>query len=347
MRATTKKKLRRLFRRKKRRRAGQAMRRRQRRSTAHKVAAVCLLLLLLASDVLVMEIVGRKDGVRDTEVLPAVEGATEAELRMIENAAAQAALNQSFAQRVQAQAVEMLSADGLLLAGQYYENAGSHKWAIVIHGYRGAGANMVGYAQRYYDAGYQVLAPDLRASGNSEGDYLGMGWLDKEDMLRWVGWICARDPDAQIVLHGVSMGAATAMMTAGLDTPAAVRAFVEDSGYTSVWELFRYAMWENWHLPTFPLLHTANGLVYLRAGYEFRTASALRQVKKCEKPMLFIHGDRDTFVPFAMLKRLYDAKPGTNKKMLVAEGAGHGQAALTLGEAYWQAVFDFLAENGL
>jgi hypothetical protein len=346
MRATTKKKLKRLFRRKKRRRAARAMRRRS-RGAAIRAVAVCLLLLLLASDVLVVRIVGRKDGVRDEETLPAAEGATEAELRMIENAAVQAALNQSFAQRVEAQPVEMLADDGLLLAGQYYENAGSHKWAIVIHGYHGTSANMVGYAQRYYDAGYQVLAPDLRASGDSEGDYLGMGWLDKEDMLRWVGWICARDPDAQIVLHGVSMGAATVMMTAGLDTPQAVRAFVEDSGYTSVWELFRYAMWENWHLPSFPLLHTANALVYLRAGYEFRTASALRQVQQCEKPMLFIHGDRDTFVPFAMLKRLYDAKPGTNKQMLVAEGAGHGQAALALGEEYWQTVFNFLAKNGL
>jgi hypothetical protein len=328
-------------------RAARQLRRRKRRSAARSLAVFCLLVLLIASDRLVLEIVGRKDDVRDRETLPAAEGASEAELRMLENAAVQAALNEAFAQQVTAQPVQMPSDDGLWLAGTYYQQEGSHKWAIVIHGYRGTSANMVSYAQRYYNAGYQVLAPDLRASGASEGDYLGMGWLDKEDMLRWVGWICARDPNAQIVLHGVSMGAATAMMTAGLETPRAVCAFVEDSGYTSVWELFRYELCENWRLPAFPLLYAANGLVLLRAGYEFRTASALEQVKRCTKPMLFIHGDKDTFVPYAMLRRLYDAKPGTNKQLLVAEGAGHGQAALALGDAYWKAVFDFLAENGL
>jgi hypothetical protein len=308
---------------------------------------IVLLVLLLASDWLVMQIVGRADGVQDSESLPEAENATAIELQMIENHAVQAALDEDFAMRVAPCAVHITSQDGLWLAGQYYENSSSHKWAIVVHGYHGTGTNMRSYAQRYYDAGYQVLVPDLRASGDSEGAYLGMGWLDKDDLLQWVEWILVRDPDAQIVMHGVSMGAAAVMMASGEETPDAVRAFVEDCGYTGVWELFTYEMHTRFHLPTFPLLYTANGIVWLRAGYEFRTASALEQVKKCEKPMLFIHGDQDDFVPYSMLQTLYDAKPGDNKQMLTAQGAGHGQSALVLGESYWQAVFGFLAENGL
>ena len=65
-----------------------------------------------------------------------------------------------------------------------------------------------------------------------------MGWLDREDILRWIDFILADDPQAEIVVHGISMGAATTMMTAGEDTPENVKVFIEDCGYTSVWDVF-------------------------------------------------------------------------------------------------------------
>ena len=86
--------------------------------------------------------------------------------------------------------------------------------------------------------GHERIAPDLRACGDSEGNFVGMGWLDRKDVLRWIDYIIQRDPDAEIVIHGISMGAATTMMTAGEDTPDNVKAFVEDCGYTSVWDVF-------------------------------------------------------------------------------------------------------------
>lgn len=322
----------------------------KRKKRAHRrLKAVVLLVaaLLLASDCLVTYAIGRVGDGTDRESLPAAEQANEIEARMIANHAAQAALTESFEARVEAATVRVTSGDGLWLAGRYYENPGSHRWAIVIHGYHGSSANMTGYAQRYYDAGYQVLAPDLRASGGSEGRYLGMGWLDRADILAWIDCILQWDPEARIVLHGISMGAATVMMTAGETTPDAVCAFVEDCGYTSVWDIFALEMREVLHLPVFPLLYTANAVAQVRAGYDFHAASAVEQVTKCEKPMLFIHGNLDDFVPFEMMQTLYDAKPGENKQMLVAAGAGHGQAALVLGEEYWAQVFAFLKQYGM
>lgn len=301
-------------------------------------------ILLLASDCLVTYALGRIGDGADHEILPAGEPANDVEARMLANWEAQAALTERFTTRVTAQTVRTTSNDGLWLAGRYYENPGSHRWVILIHGYHGTSANMVGYAQRYYDAGFQVLTPDLRACGASEGGYLGMGWLDRKDMLNWIECVLQWDPQAQIVLHGFSMGAATVMMTAGEPTPDAVCAFVEDCGYTSVWEIFAAEMWARLYLPPFPLLYTANAVAHVRAGYDFHEASALEQVAKCEKPMLFIHGNQDELVPFSMLQTLFDAKPGENKQMLVAAGAGHGQAALVLGEEYWAQVFAFLAQ---
>ncbi|MBO6015604.1 MAG: alpha/beta hydrolase [Lachnospiraceae bacterium] len=232
--------------------------------------------------------------------------------------------------------------DGLLLSGALYEQTGSHRWTIVIHGYRGDHHAMHAYIQRYHDAGYCVLAPDLRSCGESEGKHLGMGWPDRKDMLVWVAWILRRDPQARIILHGVSMGGATVMMTSGEETPDAVRAFVEDCGYTSVWDIFACELKYRFAVPRFPLLHTANALAKICVGYSFKEASALRQVKKCHKPMLFIHGTADDFVPFRMLDELYEAKPGTNKQKLVVRDAGHCRCERTLGEEYWKTVYAFL-----
>lgn len=64
-------------------------------------------------------------------------------------------------------------------------------------------------------------------------------------------------------------------------------------------------------------------------------------MQNCEKPMLFIHGTADDFIPYEMMGTLYNAKPGTNKATLTAEGAGHGEAMDVLGDTYWNTVFDF------
>ena len=178
----------------------------------------------------------------------------------------------------------------------------------------------------------------LRACGDSEGDYVGMGWLDRKDVLQWIDWVLAQDSEAEIVLHGVSMGAATTMMTAGEDTPEQVKVFVEDCGYTSVWDIFSSELKLRFGLPEFPILYTASATARAKAGYGFKEASALQQVQNCEKPMLFIHGTADDFIPYEMMGTLYNAKPGTNK---AAEGAGHGEAMDVLGDTYWNTVFDF------
>lgn len=252
-----------------------------------------------------------------------------------------------FVQSHPVETVTIQSNDDLNLNGFYYKNdeaADSHLWAVVIHGYRCDHTNMDEFSQRYYESGYQVLAPDLRACGESEGDYVGMGWLDRLDILSWIDWIIAQDPDAKIVLHGVSMGAATVMMTSGEEVPDHVKIFIEDCGYTSTWEIFASELNLRFHLPEFPLMQTANLIAQNKAGYNFKEASSLNAVSSCEKPMLFIHGTADDFIPYSMMEQLYEAKPGTNKAFLTAEGAGHAESLYLLGEKYWETVFDFIEQ---
>ncbi len=313
------------------------------------VAAIILVVAVVlggVSNYLVNYAIGRSGDGGDRDVALEVEQTAEGvEATIAANRAAFAEKTDAFLKEHPGEDVSITSDDGLTLHGVCYTNADAaadHRWAIALHGYRGDHTGALRMAIPYYEAGYQVLTPDLRASGESDGDFVGMGWLDRKDVLRWIDWIIEQDPEAEIVIHGISMGAATTMMTAGEDTPDNVKAFVEDCGYTSVWDVFSSELQLRFGLPEFPILYTASGVAKLRAGYSFGEASALQQVEKCEKPMLFIHGTADDFIPYAMMDELYSAKPGDNKAELTAEGAGHGEAVYALGDAYWDTVFDFV-----
>lgn len=307
------------------------------------VTAILFAALLGVSNYMVNYAIGRSgDGGNRTVALEVDEAASDDEKIIFENQRKQEEANKEFEGRVTDEQVLVVSSDGLNLSANYYANDDSHVWAIVIHGYRGNHSRMMAYIQHYYDEGFQVLAPDLRACGDSEGKFVGMGWPDRKDILNWIDWILNKDPDAQIILHGVSMGAATVLMTSGEETPDEVKAFIEDCGYTSVWDIFASELKLRFKLPTFPVLYSASIVADVRAGYNFKEASSLKQVAQCEKPMMFIHGTLDDFVPFEMLDVLYDAKPGNNKVKLIAEGAGHGEAVYLLGDDYWKNVFDFI-----
>lgn len=236
------------------------------------------------------------------------------------------------------------SKDNLQLTGYYFGQRDSHKWAILVHGYRSNHQNMYDYALEYYKQGYNVLVPEQRAVGLSAGNYIGMGWIEKEDMQAWIAWVLQKDKLASIVLHGNSMGAATVLMLSGDKTPEQVKAFVSDSAYTSVWAIFASELKLRFKLPEFPLMYFADVIADFKAGYRFSQASAVEQVKKSTKPILFIHGVKDNFVPYAMLSELTAAKVRGKKQVLTSANAGHVEALYDLEKDYFQTVFAFLNE---
>ena len=242
-----------------------------------------------------------------------------------------------------AEDVSLTSRDGLALHAYRVEGAQPHRYAVVCHGYQSNASQTGGFARRFHGMGYTVLAPDARGHGLSGGDYIGMGWPERRDIVDWCGQIAAQDPLAEIVLFGISMGGATVMMASGeADLPANVRAVVEDCGYTSAWDEFAGQLRELFGLPAFPILDVTNLVTRLRAGWDMREASAVNQVARSVTPTLFIHGDADTFVPFWMLDAVYGAA-ACEKEKLVVPGAAHAQAAAVDPELYWGTVEEFLA----
>ena len=296
--------------------------------------------LIWGGNYLVTFAIARSTGLKD--IAPESTLSDEATQAIIQNWQQQAQQAKDWMAQSAVETVRVQSADGLKLSGEaVVTDPASHLWVITVHGYRSNHASMSVVASYYGLKGWNALLPDLRGCGDSEGDYIGMGWPDRKDMLQWIDWIIARDQNAEIVLHGISMGGATVMMTAGEALPGNVKAVVEDCGYTSVWDIFADEMDYLFHLPAFPLLNIASGISSLRAGYSFSEASALQQIAKAQVPVLFIHGSEDNFVHTDMVYRVYDACP-TEKQLLVVDGAGHGNSSNHAPDVYFETVFTFL-----
>ncbi len=235
--------------------------------------------------------------------------------------------------------------DGKTHLHAYYAYA-SHpvkQTAVIVHGYTDNAIRMFHIGYLYNQClNYNILLPDLRYSGLSQGDAFQMGWLDRLDVSQWIKVAPAIFGDSlQAVVHGISMGAATTMMTSGEPQPDYIRCYVEDCGYTSVWDQFRKELKEQFGLPAFPLLHMASWINQLQNGWNFTEASAIEQVRKCQLPMFFIHGDKDDFVPTWMVYEVYRAKP-MPKEIWVVPGAEHATSYRDNPEEYTRRVDSFV-----
>lgn len=237
--------------------------------------------------------------------------------------------------------------DNLKLDADYIPAANSVKTVLIAHGFNGSKEDMGAYAYLFHQLGYNVLMPDARGQGASQGNYIGFGWPDRLDDKKWINRIIQyTGKDAKIVMFGVSMGGATTMMTSGEQLPKQVKAFIEDCGYTSAKDEINYQAKQLYNLPTvprFPLVDIVSGITKLRAGYFFGQASAVKQLAHNHHPMMFIHGTKDTFVPTRMVYPNYRATKGP-KQLWLVKGAAHAKSYQTKPAQYEQHVKQFLSQ---
>lgn len=248
------------------------------------------------------------------------------------------------------QSVTLRSHDGLKLHGWLLDPDCSdpqpHLYTICCHGYAGEPAEMAKWAHRYAQLGFTVLLPAQRAHELSEGRYVGMGLLESDDLLGWVSLITAADPDARILLHGNSMGAATVMMAAGdARLPRNVVAAISDCGYSSVVSQFTdnaEAMFRLPHSLAALLVKVASHVSKRKAGYRFEDASCVKALRHATIPMMFIHGGADTFVNPEYLDINYNACASIDREKLLIPGADHTMSASTDPDRYWRRVNSFV-----
>lgn len=216
------------------------------------------------------------------------------------------------------------------------------KTVIVVHGFGQSKDMMKSYGYLFHRLGYNVLMPDNVAHGQSEGRIIGYGWSDRHNIIKWAQLLVEENPASQLVLYGLSMGGATVMMASGEDSlPSQVYALIEDAGYTSVWDELAFQAKSMYNLPAFPLLHQVSALSKIRAGFSYKEASSVEQLKKNDLPTLFIHGDKDTFVPTEMVYANYEATAGP-KELYLVDGAVHADTFRRDMAGYERTVREFL-----
>ena len=241
--------------------------------------------------------------------------------------------------------METTSQDGLKLKAMFLPaDSKSDKVLIAIHGYRSYNIReYANYLKFYHELGFHILLPDNRAHGESEGKYIGFGWLDRLDCIQWIHYMKKYfHQDLQIVLHGISMGSATVLMASGEDLPDDVKCIISDCGFTSVLDEFKHELHDHKIVSTL-LIPTATLLSKKRVGYSFKEASTIEQVKKSRTPTLFIHGDQDDFVPTYMVYDLYNACQA-DKDLLIVEGAKHAESFIVNQELCEKTIIDFMKE---
>ena len=328
-----------------------------------KITAVILLILFvlywaavnfLVSAVLVPSFMEKLDAFQRISEQSYAEQVQETEMK--QNLTAMTVVGKVWGRQQGIEQVEIMSEDGYRLksvlmqasgdaaeAGQ--KSADPHRWVVLLHGYTGSKEMMYGYAYWYWTHGYSVLAPDFRCQGESEGDYIGLGATDSKDLEGWIDLILERDPEAEIVLHGLSMGASTALMYCGQENvPDNIKAVISDCAYTDAYSMFREKIGSWFHLPAFPIVDSAELMIRLRAGYDLKETSPLKAVSTSSVPTLFIHGEEDRMIPVSMCRELYDAA-ACEKEIMIVEGAGHAQAADKDPARYFEEVERFLREK--
>lgn len=186
----------------------------------------------------------------------------------------------------------------------------TNRFVICVHGYRCNGPDEFSHMAPFYhnEMEYNMLLPDLTGHGRSEGKYAGFGTFDAQNILLWVNWIIENfGEDSEIILHGISMGAATVLNCNEMNPPDQVKLIISDCAFISAPYVMNNTLKGIIGFNLKPVVMLGSVASKLQAGYFFGESNPLKNMPKAKNPILFIHGTGDTFVPFECGQMLYDA----------------------------------------
>lgn len=223
----------------------------------------------------------------------------------------------------------------------------SKRFVICVHGYRCDGPDEFSHMFPFYHdtMGYNYLLPDLTGHGRSGGNYACFGAIDAKNILLWVDYLIDRfGEDIEIILHGISMGAATVMNCNEMSPPDQVKIVIEDCGFINAIDEMNNTLKDMIGFKFKPIVLLGSLATKMRAGYFFSESDPLGNMYKAKNPVLFIHGEEDKFVPFRYGKMLYDACP-TEKDFLWVPNTVHAFSYYNAKDEYEQKVKDFIKKH--
>ena len=301
------------------------------------VAAVAAAASYIATKILVMVALDRNPPKLPSKAKGAISGSAFDNKEFIDDVGKYSQLLEN----TEHEQVEITAFDGTRLVGHYFKTPGAKRTVICMHGWRSAWHTDFGMsAPHWIENGCSLLIPEQRGQNNSGGDHMGFGLIERYDCLDWANFIAEREGDVPLYLTGISMGASTVLMAAGLDLPSCVRGIIADCGFTSPYAIWKHVSENNLHMGFGIKGVMANAICKKRINFGADSYSTVEAMKNCTVPVLFIHGEKDSFVPVEMTYENYEACTAP-KHMLIVSDAEHGMSFWKDEEAYKKAVFDF------
>lgn len=233
-----------------------------------------------------------------------------------------------------AQDVYIMNRDGLKLHAYWVPAKEPKGTVMLVHGYHSCAMMDFSIAfERYHQMGMNLLLPSHRAHGKSEGKYITFGVRECGDLLEWIEYHNHQFGMLPMMISGMSMGAATVMYLAGEDLPHNVKSLNADCGFTSPMEIVAKVFQDATHLPAWPILWATDLFSRFLAGFSLSEKVSTQTLKRNTRPILFVHGTKDAFVPYEMTCRSFAASGG-EKRLLLVENATHGTSFLHDKESY-------------
>lgn len=239
------------------------------------------------------------------------------------------------------------SFDGLKLYARYLPAEKSKKFVLLFHGYHSSAENDFScIVRKYHDMGYHLLLVDERAHNRSEGKYIAFGVSERLDCLDWIHFVIKTfGEDAEIFLHGMSMGATTVMLAAGLNLPVNVKGIIADCGFTSPKKIVANTIKDRYHVPPWLILPAMNLYCNILGKFDLNAVSTEKALKTSTLPLLLIHGNADTFVPTVMSRENFAASSSKDKKLILVDEAFHAGSYLLEPERCEKELALFLERN--
>lgn len=217
---------------------------------------------------------------------------------------------------------------------------------IVLHGYDDNAPRMLRYAYLHYEIlGRNVIVPEHFNHGESDGDEIRFGWLDRLDVTNlWIPLAHNLWPDEKMVIHGLSMGGALTMFTSGEQIPDSMNliGFIEDCGFNSIKSQLSFQLDDQFGLPSWPIVDVASMICNWEYGWSFEDGEVQKQLAKCKLPMLFIHGLSDSYVPTSMVYENFAAKSQGYRELWLVPGADHAESINEAWDDYCKHCYDYI-----